>query len=92
MKVKELLKTKSDIESEIKALKQGSDSVRMSKSEKNGSGEKMTVRLFTHNTTRDVKIPHGVVSAVIDEHIICLEEKLEPINKKLDAIELMLNS
>lgn len=92
MKVSELLKEKRDLDSKIRAVIQVLEPVKGEKANGYNYDERGTVRVFCGGLSADSTIDKDLLLASLTSQLDRLESEVEPINKKLDAIEMMLNS
>ncbi len=86
MKVEELLKQKASIESKIGSIDRAIHQL------KSHSPVTVTVEVYANDGSNRSELSVEDVITAQNSRKTKLEEALEPINKKLDAIELMLNS
>lgn len=90
MKIQELLKAKSELDSQIKQIKR---SIYVVEKASTAEGkEKVTVRVFSNNQQCGSYIYPEQINIMLNAQLECMENLIEPISKKLEAIELMLNS
>lgn len=93
MKVTELLGNKRDLESDLSALRGALSAI---KNEVDGSGcnfdDKGSASIYARNHQYRFEIDRDLIQVAVEAKIQRVKEELEPIQKKLDAIELMLNS
>lgn len=93
MKITELLNAKSDLEGRIARLERQADALNgKSGSKSYDCGECPTVEIYAPNQTYRSEIDSDLLLNAVEVKIERLESELEPVTKKLDAIELMLNS
>ncbi|CAL9958416.1 hypothetical protein VPH219E481_0035 [Vibrio phage 219E48-1] len=86
MKVEELLKQKASIESKIGSIDRAIHQLEAH------SPVTVTVEVYANGGSNRSELSVEDVITAQNSRKTKLEEALEPINKKLDAIELMLNS
>lgn len=92
MKVSELLKEKRDLDSKISSVIAALEPVRGEKANGYNYNDRGTVRVFCGGYSVDSAIDKDLLLAALTSQLDRLESEVEPINKKLDAIEMMLNS
>lgn len=92
MKVSELLKEKRDLDSKIISIINALGPVRGEKANGYNYNDRGTVRIFCGGYSVDSTIDKDLLLGVLLSQLERLESEVEPINKKLDAIEMILNS
>lgn len=92
MKVTELLKEKQHIEGCIARLVNQLRSLKREFDRSNNCSDCPTVEIYSRAKSFRSNIDSGLLITAVESQIETLQKQLEPIVKKLDAIELMLNS
>jgi predicted RNase H-like nuclease (RuvC/YqgF family) len=92
MKVTELLKEKQSIEGCITRLLTQLRSLKRELHESNNCSDCPTVEIYSSAKSFRSNIDSELLITAVERQIEMLQKQLDPIVKKLDAIELMLNS
>lgn len=93
MKVTGLLEKKGNLEYRIGLLRKQLLSLKGGfETSSWNCGEQPTVEIYAHGKTFRSEIDSYLLMTAVQSQIERLEKELDPIIKKLDAIELMLNS
>ena len=92
MKVSELLKVKSDLDREIISIKATLVPVNNGKANGYNYKDRGSIRVFCGGSSEDSTLDRDLLLTALNNQLERLENEIKPINKKLDAIEMMLNS
>lgn len=93
MKVTELLEGKRNMESKLSGLESALSAIDRSTGDtERNFPDTGTASIYTHRHEYRFQIDSDLIKLAVEQKIKRLESELEPIQKKLDAIELMLNS
>lgn len=92
MKVSELLKTKSDLEGKINSIEAALKPVNLLCANGYNYKDRGSIRVFCSENSQDACLDRDLLKDALVKMHERLASELEPVSKKLEAIELMLNS